>query len=161
MTKQYIITLLLGCIIFAGCNFSKGAKKDLSTGLSFNYNGFSVQDVLLVNAANQRMSDNKVQLNSPIAIVAVGVNNYGLKDGKVFPGMQLLVTDKNGTPVLTAADLFEGDQGHPPASATELRGDISIGKPMVSGQTYHVKVRIWDKVKADNEVNAEADLVVQ
>jgi hypothetical protein len=161
MTKQYIIKLLSGCIIFAGCNFSKGAKKDLSTGLSFNYNGFTVKDVLLVNAANQRMPDNKVPLNSQIAIVAVGVNNYGLKDGKAFPGMMLLVTDKNGTPVLTAADLFEGDQGHPPASATELRGDISIGKPMVAGQTYHVKVRIWDKVKADNEVNAEADLVVQ
>jgi predicted small secreted protein len=161
MTKQYIITLVLGCIIFAGCNFSKGTKKDFRTGLSFNYNGFIVKDVLLVDPANQRMSDNKVQLNTQMAIVAIGVSNYGLKDGKVFPGMMLLVTDKNGTPVINAADLFEGDQGHPEANANELRGDISIGKPMVSGESYHVKMRIWDKVKPDNEINAEADLIVQ
>src|SRR4051812_27172466 len=103
MTKQHIITLISGCILFAGCNFSKGTQKDLRTGLSFNYNGFRVQDVFLVNSANQRMTDNKVKLNTQIAIVAIGVDNYALKDGKVFPGMMLLVTDKNGTPVINAA----------------------------------------------------------
>jgi hypothetical protein len=75
--------------------------------------------------------------------------------------MMLLVTDKKGTPVLNAADLFAGDQGHPPESATELRGDITIAKPMVAGETYHVKMRVWDKVKADNELNIEAELVIQ
>ena len=152
---------LLNCLIFAGCNYSKGAKKDLLTGLSFSYNGFVVRDVLLIDPTNKRMTDNKVQINSRIAIVALGLNNYGLKDGKVFPGMMLLVTDKKGTPILNAADLFAGDQGHPPAEATELRGDITIAKPMIAGQTYHVKVRIWDKVKTDNELNAETDVVVQ
>src|SRR3954469_7775208 len=130
MTKQYIIALMLSAILFAGCNFSKGAKKDIRTGLSFNYNGFIVKDVLLINSANQQMTDNKVQLNTQIAIVALGVNNYGLKDGKVFPGMKLLVTDKNGTPLINASDLFEGDQGHPAANASELRGDITVAQPM-------------------------------
>lgn len=161
MTKQYIITLILGCVIFAGCNFSKGAKKDLLTGLSYNYNGFRVQDVLLVNAANQKMNDNKVPLNSQIAIVATGVSGYGLKDEKAFPGMMLLVTDKKGTPIINAADLFNESQGYPAASATELRGDITVAQPMVSGETYHVKLRIWDKVKKENELNAELDIVVQ
>jgi hypothetical protein len=32
---------------------------------------------------------------------------------------------------------------------------------MAAGETYHVKMRVWDKVKADNEINIEADLVVQ
>jgi hypothetical protein len=153
--------VLLSCVIFAGCNFSTGVKKDLRTGLSFSYNGFIVHDVLLIDPANKRMTDNKVQLNTRIAIVALGINNYGLKDGKVFPGMMLLVTDKKGTPVLNAADLFAGDQGYPPANATELRGDITIAGPMVAGETYHVKVHIWDKVKADNELNIEANLVIQ
>ncbi|MCR8557846.1 hypothetical protein KXD93_09350 [Mucilaginibacter sp. BJC16-A38] len=153
--------MILGCAIFAGCNFSTGAKKDLRTGLSFNYNGFIVQDVLLIDPANKPMTDNKVQLNTRIAIAAFGIHNYGLKDGKVFPGMMLLVTDKKGTPVLNAADLFAGGQGYPPANATELRGDITIAKPMTAGETYHVKVHIWDKVKADNEINIETDLVVQ
>ena len=120
-----------------------------------------VQDMLLIDPANKPMTDNKVQLNTQIAIVALGVNNYGLKDGKVFPGMMLLVTDKTGNPVLKADDLFAGDQGYPPASATQLRGDLTIARPMAAGQTYHVKLRIWDKVNTDNELNAETDLVVQ
>ena len=160
--KKIIVSLLLANLLISGaCNFSKGAQKDLRTGLSFSYNGFIVQDVLLIDPANKRMTDNRVQLNTRIAIAAIGINNYGLKDGKVFPGMMLLVTDKKGTPVLNAADLFAGDQGYPPANATELRGDITIARPMVAGETYHVKMRVWDKVKADNEINIEADLVVQ
>jgi predicted small secreted protein len=161
LNMKTFITLLLSAAVFAGCNFSKGAKKDFSTGLSFNYNGFAVQDVLLVDSANNKMSDNKVPLNTQIAVVAVGINNYALKDGKAYPGMMLQVTDKNGMSVLNAADLFADDQGHPPAAASELRGNITVAQPMKSGETYHVKVHIWDKVKADNVVNAEVDVVVK
>jgi len=153
--------LILSYSMFAACNFSSGFKKDFTTGLSFHYNGFSVQNVLLLDPTNRPMTSNKVQLNTKMAIVALGIANYGLKDGKVFPGMMLVVTDEKGIPVLNAADLFEGIQGAPPASATELRGNITIATPMVSGKTYHLKVRIWDKVKAGNELNAETDLVVQ
>lgn len=161
-TLMLLLTVfLLSSVLFAGCSFSKGTEKDLLTGLSFSYNGFIVQNVLLIDPANKRMTDNKVQINTRIAIVALGLNNYGLKDGKVFPGMMLLVTDKKGTTVIKADDLFAGDQGHPPAEATELRGDITVAKPMVAGETYHVKARVWDKVKADNELNIEADLLVQ
>jgi hypothetical protein len=157
MRTQYFIVLLLA---LAGCNFSKGTKKDLRTGLSYSYNGFRLQDVILVDAANQRMTDNKVSLNTKMAIVAFGVNGYALKDEKAYPGMMLLLTDKKGTPIINAADLFEGDQGHPAASASELRGDITVAQPMVSGETYHLKIRIWDKVKTENEITAETDLVV-
>ncbi|WP_121812620.1 hypothetical protein [Mucilaginibacter kameinonensis] len=142
------------------CNFSKGVKKDFNTGLKFSYNGFGVNNVLLVDPANNAMRDNKVNLNTKIAIVAVGVANYGLKDGKAYPGMQLIVTDKKGTAVLSATDLFEGTTGYPPERATELRGDITIGRPMIAGETYHVKIHIWDKVIPANEIDAGADLVV-
>ncbi|MEO6980088.1 MAG: hypothetical protein ABI113_16985 [Mucilaginibacter sp.] len=161
MKKIIAVLLLANMLISAACNLSTGFKKDVSTGISFSYNGFRVKDVLLIDPADKRMTDNKVKLNTQIAIVALGINNYGLKDGKAFPGMMLLVTDKKGTPVLNAPDLFAADKGHPPAYATELRGDIIIARPMVAGETYHVKVRVWDKVKASNELNIEADLVVQ
>ncbi|QEM12568.1 hypothetical protein [Mucilaginibacter rubeus] len=154
------VTLIISCVILLACNFSKGVKKDFNTGLKFSYNGFGVSNVLLVDPANNVMHDNKVHLNTKIAIVAIGVANYGLKDGKAYPGMQLIVTDKKGAAVLSAADLFEGTAGYPPERATELRGDITIGRPMIAGETYHVKIHIWDKVTLENEIDAEADLVV-
>jgi len=159
--RKLTIALILGCIVFAGCNFSKGAKKDLRTGLSYSYNGFRLKDVIMVDANNQRMTDNKVKLNTQMAVVALGVENYALKDDKVFPGMMLLVTDKKGTAIINAADLFEGDLGHPAANAAQLRGDITVAQPMVVGETYHVKMKIWDKVKPENVINAETDLVVE
>jgi predicted small secreted protein len=112
-TLSIPLIVILSCVLFLGCNYSKGTKKDFRTGLSFSYNGFIVKDVLLIDSTDKRMTDNKVQINTRIAIVALGVNNYQLKDNKVFPGMMLLVTDKKGTPVLKADDLFAGDQGHP------------------------------------------------
>lgn len=161
MKSNYLLTLAIGCSILAGCNFSAGAKKDFSTGLSYSYNGFVVQNVRLIDQANNAMISNKVQLNTEVAITALGIHNYGVKDGKAFPGMLLLVTDSTGKPVINVADLFADNQGYPPERATELRGTITVAKPMAAGQTYHVKMHIWDKVTAGNEVNAETDLVVE
>jgi len=161
MKTKYLAIMVICCLALGGCNFSKGTKKNLLTGLSFSYNGFRVDDVVLLDPANKPMNDNKVQLNSRISLAAIGLSNYGIKDGKVFPGMMLLVTDKNGATMLSAADVFAGDQGHPPMQASELRGDITVARPMVAGETYHVKMRIWDKVQPENELNAETDLVVQ
>lgn len=161
MKNKHVIVLILSCIILAECNYSKGVKKDLLTGLSCSYNGFVVRNVLLTDPFDKPKTDNKVQLNTQIAIVANGVTNYGLKDGKVFPGMMIVVTDKRGNIVVQNDDLFVGDQGHPPADATELRGTIAIARPMNAGEVYHVKMRIWDKIKPNNELNAETDLVVR
>jgi predicted small secreted protein len=164
--KSYSLPLLLSvailcCIILPGCNFSRGVKTDLTTGLKLSYKGFRIQDAILVDASGNKVSSNKVQLNTKVAIAAIGVENYGLKDGKAHPGLSILVTDKNGKPALDAADLFNTPEGYPPSQAAELRGTITVGRPMESGQTYHVKMRIWDKVTPGNEITTEVDLVVQ
>jgi hypothetical protein len=161
MKKIMLLLFTLTFFFTSACNFSSGIKTDFATGLSYKYKGFNVQNVFLVDGANNRMASNKVPLNTNMAIVALGLSNYGQKDGKVYPGMMLVVTDKTGKPVLNAADLFEGAQGYPPASASELRGDITVANPIVAGQTYHLKIHIWDKVTAGNEIDAETDLVVQ
>jgi len=118
-----IVTVILCCIVFTACNFSRGAKKDFRTGLSYNYNGFHVQDVLLIDASGKPMSSNKVSLNTRVSIAAIGITNYGLRGGNVYPGMMLAVTDQRGHPVIKAAGLFEGSDGYAPSGATELRGD--------------------------------------
>lgn len=149
-------------LLCSACNFSAGTNKDLATGLSFSYNGFRVGQVGLIGPDNAIMTSNEVVLNSQIALVVEGLSNYELKDGKAFPGMMMTVTDKAGVAVISEADLFaEGKEGYPPADAAVLRGTITIGNPMVSGQTYHAKIRIWDKVKPENELTATVDLHVK
>jgi hypothetical protein len=153
---------MIAAVLCGACNFSAGTKKDFASGLSYSYNGFAVERVVLVGPDNAPMNNNEVALNSQVAIVVEGLINYELKNDKAFPGLALNVTDKNGVAVISEADLFaDGTEGYPAADAAVLRGTVTIGTPMVSGETYHVKVRIWDKVKPENELTAEVDLKVK
>ena len=161
MKKLTSLLLVAIALVFSSCNFSAGTKKDLGTGLSITYNGFGVDEVLLVGPDNTAMSNNEVQLNTQVAIVAQGLVNYVLKDDKAFPGLMLTVTDKQGTAVIDEADLFAGTEGYPATDAAILRGTITVGTPMKAGETYHVKMRVWDKNKTENELVAEVDLEVK
>jgi hypothetical protein len=148
-------------ILLSGCNFSVGTNKDLGTGLSYSYNGFAVDEVLLVGPDNVAQDNNEVLLNTKIAIVAQGIKNYVLKDGKAFPGLELKLTDNAGTFILDEADLFANTEGYSEADAGILRGSVTVGDPMKSGETYHLKMRVWDKIKPENELSAEVDILVK
>jgi hypothetical protein len=148
-------------LVLWACNFSAGTKKDFGTGLSQSYKGFSVEDVLLVGPDNTAMTSNEVKLNTQVAIVVQGLTNYELKDNKAFPGLMIVVTDKQGNAIINDADLFDGTEGYPPTDAAILRGTVTVGDPMKAGETYHVKMRVWDKNKLENELTAEVDIVVK
>ena len=161
MKKTTYLLLAASAFVWCSCNFSAGTKKDLGTGLSFKYNGFAVDEVLLVGPDNTAMNNNEALLSTQIAIVIQGLTNYSLKDDKAFPGLMLSVTDKEGIAVLNEADLFAGSEGYSAADAAVLRGTVTVGDPMKAGETYHVKLRVWDKIKPENELTAEVDIVVK
>jgi hypothetical protein len=157
--SKYVV---LACtIVLSACNFSVGTNKDFDTGLSYSYHGFAVEKVALVDPDNLPMSNNEVALDSEVIIVVDGLANYTLKNELAFPGMMLRVTDSQGNPIIDESDLFEGNNGYPPADASVLRGTITVANPMAQGQTYHVVMRVWDKNKPDTELTAEVDLVVK
>ncbi|HET7178846.1 MAG TPA: hypothetical protein VFI14_03940 [Chryseosolibacter sp.] len=160
MKPQPAFCLAFIALVWCSCEFSAGTKKDLRTGLSVSNKGFSFDDSYLVGPDNTRKADNKVPLNSTVAIVVQGIDHYVLKDGKAFPGLMLTVTDKDGKPVLDEQDLLAEYDGVAPTDAAVLRGTVTVGNPMQSGETYHVKMRVWDKNKFENEINAEVDIDV-
>jgi len=161
MKKITSLLLIASALVWCACSFSAGTNKDLNTGLSYTYNGFTVEEVVMAGPDNQAMSNNEVQLGTQVAIVVQGLTNYTLKDDKAFPGMMLSVTDKQGIAVINEADLFAEGEGYSATDAAILRGTVTVGDPMVAGETYHVKMRIWDKIKPENELTAEVDLVVK
>jgi hypothetical protein len=159
--KKSIYIILASVLVVGACNFSVGTKKDLITGLSYTYNGFSVDEVVMAGPDNKIVASNDVPLNSTVAIVAQGLSNYQLKDDKAFPGMSLVVTDKEGTAVISETDVFAESDGYSAADASILRGTITVGTPMKAGETYHIKMRIWDKIKPENELTADVDIDVR
>ncbi len=161
MKISYATLLVAFTLLLSSCNFSVGTQKDLLTGLSYSYNGFAVEQVVLVGPDNVPMGSNEVEMDSEVAIVIQGLENYALKDNKAFPGLMLVLTDKAGSPVVEEADLFAGGEGYPATDASALRGSVTVGDPMESGETYHLKMHVWDKIKPENVLTAEVDIVVK
>jgi hypothetical protein len=158
-----IAYLILAALAFVStaCNFSAGAKKDFGTGLSYTHSGFTVEAVMLVGPDNTAKGDNVVPLSSTVSIVVQGLRNYELKDGKASPGLMLQVIDAAGVAVINESDLFASNVGYSAEDASVLRGTVTVGPPMKAGETYHVKMRVWDKNKIDNELNADVDIEVK
>lgn len=157
--KKYLIPAL--AVLVIACNFSAGVKKDLVTGLYYTNNGLSVSEAYFVGPDNTPLKSNKVAVGTTVAVVIQGIENYELKDDKAFPGLSLTVTDDQGNAIMNNDDLFAGGEGFSTADAGVLRGTITVGDPMVSGKTYHLKLNVWDKNKKENTITAEVDIVVE
>jgi hypothetical protein len=163
MNCKIFLTLPVAIILFS-CSggFSKGVKKDFTTGLSASYNGFSLEDIYLTSTDNKRLSSNALSLGSPISIMANGVEHFTEKDGKVFPGCTIILSDKAGKEILNLPDAFsEMKEGTTKQEATVLRAQLNTGDPMVKGETYHLKARFFDKNNKENEIIATVDLLMK
>lgn len=163
MKQKWILfaTISLGLCSCSG-GFSKGVKKDLTTGLSSSYNGFALDDIYLTNTKGSKLSDNKISLGTPLAIEVTGVDNFVEKDGKVFPGCTILLTDKAGKDILNLPDAFsEMTAGTSVAEAKTLQASVNTGSPMVVGETYHLSVRFFDKNKKESEIVSNVDLLMK
>jgi predicted small secreted protein len=161
--KKIVIILLVFCsFITLSCSFSKGVRKDLKTGLTASYNGFALEDIYLTDAGETRLDNNTIALGTKLYIMATGVENFEEKNGRVFPGCHIVLTDKNKSEILNLPDAFaESKDGTPATEATTLKAMLTTGDPMVAGETYHLYVRFFDKNKKENEIVANVDLLMK
>lgn len=155
-----IVAFIAVCFLITACNFSSGTRKDFVTGFSVTYNGFSIGEFGLVNGQNEQTKSNEVAIGNVIGLEVDGIENYQVKDEQVFPGLGLIVTGKDGTVILEGDDIL-GKESYNTDNASVMRGTITVGDPMKSGETYHVKMRIWDKLKPESEIIVEGDIVVK
>jgi len=166
MKKRSLLSALIFSVVMlalAACNFSVGTNKDLKTGLSTYYNGFRVEEVFLANSAKQHLASNKVPLDSTFLIVANGVENYTLKDGKAYPGCEITITDKTKKIVGHIDDAMAdvSVNGLEPALAKVLSARITLHQPFLSGETYHVATRFFDKQNEKNKITGDIDIALQ
>lgn len=158
------VTCFAITVLIAACSgsFSKGIKKDLSTGLTTSYSGLAIEDAYLTDAGSNRLSDPAIVLGSKFAVVATGVDLFKEKEGRVFPGCTILLTDKSGKEILNIPDAFaEMTAGTAVADAKVLQATLNTGDPMQVGETYHLKTRFFDKQNPASEIVSEVDLTMK
>lgn len=157
------VTCICVTFLFSACHFSVGTSKDFNTGLKESHNGFTVSNVFLANKAGQHLTSNKVKMDSTFTIVATGVENYKLNDGKVYPGCELTLKDKAGKVLGSIPDLMAdlAKNGLVPTGATTLTAMLSLHRPFISGETYHITARFFDKNEPKNVITADVDVLLQ
>lgn len=161
--NQKLLYLILITLFLYSCSggFSKGIKKDLATGLSVTYNGFSIKDIYLIVDDN-KLSSNKITLGKEVNVIVDGVEYFQEKDGKVFPGCSIILTDKAGKEILNLPDAFASmKDGLDKNKAGLLKAQLNTGSPMIVGETYHLKSRFFDKQNNANEIVADVDLIMK
>jgi len=158
MQKSPFLFIIILLLVLCSCNFSKGVKKDLTTGLSATYNGFVIDDIFL-STDEGRLNSNTIAIGAKVYVTATGVENFVLKNSNAFPGCTIILTDKTGKEILNLPDAFSYmNEGIPSSEAKTLQGQLNTGDPMIVGETYHLKVRFYDKNKTENELVANVDL---
>ncbi|MBK6520943.1 MAG: hypothetical protein KBG47_00225 [Bacteroidia bacterium] len=158
--KQFFI--LATCLALFGCSgsFSKGVKKDLSTGLTATYNGLTLSEIYLV-VDEQKANSNKIVLGKKVIVVANGVDYFTVENGKVFPGCSIVLTDKKGKELLNLPDAFGHlNDGTSASEAATLQAELNTGEPMLVDEKYLLKVRFYDKRNKENEIKADITLLV-
>jgi hypothetical protein len=173
--NNFVAVFLVCCLILlltncggssdnkSGFSFSAstGVKMDLSTGTKKSYSGFSVEEIYIVDAEDTQLGSNEISLDTKFSIVYQGIENYTLKGGKVFPGLSMQVTDASGNFILNEADLFSNSaEGYTAEEASVLRGSVTVASPMQAGETYHCKVRVFDK-NSEAEIVSELDFTIK
>jgi hypothetical protein len=161
MIKSLLLLFPISLLI-SSCQFSKGVKKDLNTGLSTSYNGFTLDDIYLADESGKRLNDNTIPMGSKVLLIATGVDYFSEKEGKVFPGCSIILVDKYQKEILNLPDAFaDMKEGLPTREAKTLQAQLNTGNPMSIGETYHLAVRFFDKNKKENEIVSNADLVMK
>lgn len=165
MKNKLIFAIALSSIFLTtSCQFSKGFKQDLKTGLKVSYNGFAIEEAYLTlnEEETKKLTSNKIPLGSKVNIWASGVKNFKEENGRVFPGCEMILTNKNGKKLLNIPDLFsDKNDGVSKDEATALNAKLTTGKPMIAGDIYNLKTRFFDKKNTENEIVAEVDLAMQ
>lgn len=164
MNTKFYLALGLFCAIISGCHFSVGTKKDLTTGLSINYNGFSVQDAILIDNHGSRMKNDVVHLDTTFGVLFTGIENYKVKDDKVFPSCEISIKDKSGKLLDDIPNILgsTSEQGANPVDARTLTATIRLHAPTYSpGNTYHIIITVLDREEPKNKIVAEGDVAVQ
>jgi hypothetical protein len=159
--SKSICSLFIISLVITGCNFSKGIKTDLKTGLTYAYNGFRVEGVKAYDTYLKPLKGNKLPETSTLHLEIDNIKGPVETEGKIYPGCSLTVTDKEGNVLIDKDDLYKDtENGLSPEEFVKPIIKVVLANPIVAGKVYTVRARFYDKKKESSylEVNMDVEL---
>lgn len=156
--KNLFFAFLIIFITFA-CDTKKSVHKDLITGLSTEGDGLSCEEVTILS------DDKSVQRSSfyfgeEITINFKNIEGFKGKDGKIFPGMSIVISDKNNDTIIKSDDAYQKYSEGISLSPVILKSELTLARPIHSGKNYSLSINIWDK-KGSGKFFAEMNFDVK
>ncbi|MBA6157350.1 hypothetical protein H3Z83_12605 [Tenacibaculum sp. S7007] len=149
MKKQISITCII-LLVFTSCNFSQGTYKDLKTGLSYSYNGLSIEGVKILKDNTIPLQNNNIEKFSHIYFNLFGLDFLTKKEGKVSVGAEMIIKDKENNIIMDEPDLFTNNGSFEFLETVEL--NIYTGTNFKENKEYILTSKVWDKNNKDNSI---------
>lgn len=127
--------------------------KQLLEDLTVRATGLSYKDVYFVGRNGR--NKNEARIGDRIGLIVEGMKGFTEESGKIFPGADIAIYDKEGKEKYRSEDIFKSDEGADPAKAAE---DISLFLTLkdekLAGDESKWIFKIWDK-KSNGTFEAE------
>jgi hypothetical protein len=152
------IFFLLFTLTLTACNFSKSARIDLITGLTTTGDLLTCDDIFLT-VNGEKVNSVTFTYGDEFLLNFNNIEGFTRENERVFPGMDLIVTNLNGDTMLVSKDLYKNYPDGINLASLMLQSKIIAAAPIHSNGEYILFVKIWDK-KGSGTFNAKMNFKV-
>jgi hypothetical protein len=152
------IFFLLFTLTLTACNFSKSARIDLITGLTTTGDLLTCDDIFLT-VNEEKVNSVTFTYGDEFLLNFNNIEGFTRENERVFPGMDLIVTNLTGDTMLVSKDLYKNYPDGINLASLMLQSKITAAAPIHSNGEYTLFVKIWDK-KGSGTFNAKLNFKV-
>lgn len=140
--KNYVLCLGLFLLVFS-CKYETKVDPESGSQIRVKSDGLSYKDVEI--DVNGKKSELKVfNYGDELTLRFINVEGFTRQNGKIYPGLKLLVLNKQGDSLLYHEDMYaeEDPIGLDPVTLT---ASLVAANPIRTGEIVIAKLDFWDK----------------
>ncbi len=126
------------------CNFNQSVSVNSSLNLITAGDGLSCEKISITDSDGKEFSNTSFIYGQEVFINFTNVSGFVKEDGYYFPGMKLMIVSSSKDTVLYYDDLYE-QYDDLESSMQTLMANITMAKPIHSGENYTAYLFLWDK----------------
>jgi hypothetical protein len=140
MTKYIFFGAITMLLLSCGLSDSKG--NILGDFISAEMKGLKAGNLFLEVDGSKR-SSNIFDYGDEIVLKLENVSGFTIQNGKMYPGLEMIVINKNSDTLFYEEDLYKED-GYS-QKYKSLFAKLTAANPMFTNETYTAIVNVWDK----------------